>query len=118
MTTYLESELADLREKLLTMASHAGDAVSRAIKALVERDDEMARRVMADDVIVDRFEMEIDDLCIQLLSKAPLATDLRLITVVMKISGHLERISDEATTIARRTLELGLEPQLKSYVDI
>jgi len=118
MTTHLEYELADLKEKLLTMASHSGDAVSRAIKALVERDDEMARRVMADDVIVDRFEMEIDDLCIQLLSKAPLATDLRLITVVMKISGHLERISDEATTIARRTLELGLEPQLKAYVDI
>jgi phosphate transport system protein len=67
---------------------------------------------------VDQLEIEIDELSIQLLSKAPLATDLRLITMTMKISNHLERVSDEATTIARRSLELSLEPQLKPYVDI
>ncbi len=100
------------------MASHSESAVTRAIKALVERDDELARRVMQDDVIVDQFEIEIDELAIQLLSKAPLASDLRLITVAMKISHDLERVSDEATTIARRSLELSLEPQLKPYVDI
>ena len=53
-----------------------------------------------------------------LLSKAPLATDLRLITIAMKISHDLERVADEATTIARRALELSQEPQLKPYVDI
>ena len=73
---------------------------------------------MADDVIVDQLEIEIDELAIHLLSKAPLATDLRLITVAMKISHDLERVSDEATTIARRSLELSLEPQLKPYIDI
>jgi phosphate transport system protein len=118
MTIHFENELAGLKEKLLTMASHAEAAVAKAIKALVERDDELARRVMADDVIVDQLEIEIDELAIQLLSKAPLATDLRLITMTMKISNHLERVSDEATTIARRSLELSLEPQLKPYVDI
>jgi phosphate transport system protein len=118
MTIHFENELAGLKEKLLTMASHAESAVSKAIKALVERDDELARRVMADDVIVDQLEIEIDELSIQLLSKAPLATDLRLITMTMKISNHLERVSDEATTIARRSLELSMEPQLKPYVDI
>ncbi|MGD1086130.1 MAG: phosphate signaling complex protein PhoU, partial [Verrucomicrobiota bacterium] len=50
--------------------------------------------------------------------KAPLATDLRLITVAMKVSQNLERIGDEATTIARRALELNAEPQLNSYTDI
>ncbi|HSH96222.1 MAG TPA: phosphate signaling complex protein PhoU, partial [Roseimicrobium sp.] len=50
--------------------------------------------------------------------KAPLATDLRLITVAMKISRDLERVGDEATTIARRSIELNQEPQLKPYVDI
>src|SRR3984957_14056432 len=100
------------------MASHAESAVTMAINALTERDDELARRVMADDVIVDQLEIEIDELAIHLLSKAPLATDLRLITVAMKISHDLERVSDEATTIARRALELSLEPQLKPYVDI
>jgi len=118
MTIHFENELAGLKQKLLTMASHAERAVNKAIEALVERDDELARNVMADDVIVDQLEVEIDELAIQLLSKAPLATDLRLITVAMKISHDLERVSDEATTIARRSLELSLEPQLKPYVDI
>jgi phosphate transport system protein len=118
MTIYFDNELAGLKQKLLTMASHAERAVNKAIEALVERDDEVARNIMADDVIVDQLEVEIDELAIQLLSKAPLATDLRLITVAMKISHDLERVSDEATTIARRSLELSLEPQLKPYVDI
>jgi phosphate transport system protein len=118
MTIHFEHELVGLKEKLLTMASHAEGAVTKAIQALTERDDELARRVAADDVIVDQLEIEIDELSIQLLSKAPLATDLRLITVAMKISHNLERVSDEATTIARRSMELSLEPQLKPYVDI
>ena len=118
MTIHFENELAELKEKLLTMASHAEAAVTRSVKALTERDDELARKVMADDAIVDQLEIEIDELAIQLLSKAPLATDLRLITMTMKISNHLERVSDEATTIARRSLELSMEPQLKPYVDI
>src|ERR1700722_15797401 len=118
MTIHFESELAGLKEKLLTMASHAESAVNQAIKALVDRDDELARRVMADDAIVDQYEIEIDELSIHLLSQAPLAPDPRLITVAMKISHDLERVSDEATTIARRSLELSLEPQLKPYVDI
>jgi phosphate transport system protein len=118
MTIHFENELAGLKEKLLTMASHAEAAVTRAVRSLVERDDELARKVMADDVIVDQLEVEIDEQAIQLLSKAPLATDLRLITMTMKISNHLERVSDEATTICRRSLELSLEPQLKPYVDI
>ena len=113
-----DNELTGLKEKLLTMASYAESAVTMAINALTERDDELARRVMADDVIVDQLEIEIDELAIHLLSKAPLATDLRLITVAMKISHDLERVSDEATTIARRSLELSLEPQLKPYIDI
>lgn len=118
MTLHFEHELVELKEKLLTMASHAEGNVTRAVKALVDRDDELARRAMADDVIVDQFEIEIDELSIQLLSKAPLASDLRLITVAMKISHDLERVSDEATTIARRSLELSTEPQLKPYVDL
>lgn len=118
MTIHFEQELVELKEKLLTMASHAEGSVTRAVKALVDRDDELARRVMEDDVIVDQLEIEIDELCIQLLSKAPLASDLRLITVAMKISHDLERVSDEATTIARRSLELSAEPQLKPYVDL
>jgi phosphate transport system protein len=100
------------------MASHAEAAVNRAMRALVERDDDLARSVEADDTILDRLEIEIDEMSIQLLSKAPLATDLRLITVAMKISQDLERVGDEATTISRRSIDLSQEPQLKPYVDL
>ena len=117
MTHYTE-ELTKLKESLLAMASHAESAVTRAIRALVERDDAIARKVEEDDNILDRFEIEIDDMAIHLLTKAPLATELRLITVAMKISQNLERVGDEAVTIARRALELNTEPQLKPYVDL
>lgn len=118
MTTPLDKELTELKEKLLTMASHASIAVRNAVKGLVDRDDDLARKVKEDDDILDRYEMEVDELCIVLLSRAPLATDLRLITMAMKISRDLERVGDEATTIARRSIELSTEPQLKPYVDI
>jgi len=115
---HLESELDQLKQRLMTMAGTAEQAVTQAIKALVDRDDDLARSVRERDSILDQLEMELDDSAIQLLSKAPLASDLRLITVVMKISQDLERIGDEATTISRRAIELSQEPQLKPYIDI
>jgi phosphate transport system protein len=116
--THFEEELGRLKENLLAMASHAESAVARAMRALVERDDGLARQVIDDDSVLDQFEIEIDDLAIHLLAKAPLASDLRLITVAMKISQNLERVGDEAVSIARRAIELGREPQLKPYVDL
>jgi len=115
---HLESELDQLKQRLLTMAGTAEQAVTQAIKALLDRDDDLARDVRERDSILDQLEMELDESAIQLLSKAPLASDLRLITVVMKISRDLERIGDEATTISRRAIELSQEPQLKPYIDI
>lgn len=116
--SHFEQELAALKEKLLTMASLAEAAVNKAIQALVDRDDDLARVVEEEDNRLDKLEIELDDMAISLLSKAPLASDLRLITVAMKISHDLERVGDEATTIARRSRELSQEPQLKPYIDI
>jgi phosphate transport system protein len=118
MSTHFEQELTELKDTLLTMASHASTAVNNAIRALVERDDDLARSVKEKDSVLDDLEMQIDDMAIALLAKAPLARDLRLIAVAMKISHDLERVGDEATTIARRSIELSQEPQLKPYVDI
>jgi phosphate transport system protein len=100
------------------MASHAETAVRTGVEALVNRNDELAERVKIGDQVIDRFEVEIDDLAIHLLSKAPLATSLRLITVAMKVSQNLERVGDEATKIAKRVLDLNREPPLKLAVDI
>jgi phosphate transport system protein len=116
--THFTEEMSKLKETLLAMSSHAESAVTSAMRALVERDDAEANRVIDDDTILDQFEIEVDDVAIHLLAKAPLATDLRLITVAMKISQNLERVGDEAVSIAKRALDLSREPQLKPYVDL
>jgi phosphate transport system protein len=116
--THYNEEMKQLKESLLAMASHSESALTRAMRALVERDDQLAQAVIDDDNIIDQFEVEIDDIAIHLLAKAPVATDLRLTTAAMKISQNLERVGDSAVTIARRAIELGTEPQLKPYVDL
>jgi phosphate transport system protein len=118
MQTHFEKELSDLKARLLTMASHAETALNRAVQALVQRDYELAVQVRENDVVLDRFEIEIDEMAIQLLAKAPLASDLRLITVAMKISQNLERIGDEAAKIANRARDLSQEAPLKQSSDI
>jgi len=113
-----DQELSELKEKLLTMASHAESGVRRAVEALVKRDYDLALLVQADDTVIDRFELEVDDLAVKLLMQAPRADNVRLITVAMKISQNLERVGDETTTVARRVQELCQELPLKVVVDI
>src|SRR5258707_4410458 len=115
---HFEQELAGLKDMLLTMASHAETAVRHAVEALMTRNEALARDVKQNDDVIDRFEVEVDELAIQLLAKAPLASDLRLITVAMKISQNLERVGDEASKIAKRARDLSQEPPLKVVVDI
>jgi phosphate transport system protein len=111
-------DLAALKEKLLTMSSHAEASVRNAVEALGKRDYDLALRVQADDTVIDRFEVEVDDLAIRLLTQTPSPHDLRLITVAMKIAQNLERVGDETTTIARRVQELCRDAPLKVVVDI
>jgi phosphate transport system protein len=118
MQNHFQQELNELKETLLRMGGQAEVSVNKAVKALVSRDDALAEEAIQMDEDIDRLEMEIDERAIRLLSKAPLASDLRLITVAMKGGHDLERVGDEATTIARRTLELNAEPELKPATDI
>src|SRR3989454_825426 len=99
MLHHFDTELDSLKQKLLAMASHAETAINDAMRALLERNHDLAIQVKANDKVLDQFEIEIDDLAIHLLAKAPLASDLRLITVAMKISQNLERVGDEAAKI-------------------
>jgi phosphate transport system protein len=118
MESHNEISLELLKQKLLTMASYAETAVNEALQALQQRDVELARRVKEKDRAIDQFEVEIDDLVIQLLTKAPLASNLRLVTITMKISQDLERVGDEATKIAKRARDLAQEPPLKIVLDL
>ena len=118
MENYFEAGIENLRQKLLLMASRAETAVNESVQALMQRNHDLALRVKADDDVIDRFEVEIDELAIQLLTKAPLASNLRLVTVAMKISQNLERIGDEATKIAKRARDLSQEPPVKVTLDL
>src|SRR5436305_9668813 len=114
----IDMDLDQLKQKLLTMASHAEIAVNEALRALIERDYELALRVKESDSVIDHLEVEIDEMAIHLLAKAPLASDLRLVTVAMKISQNLERVGDEATKISKRARDLSQEPPIKVTVDL
>lgn len=116
--THFEQDLAALRNSLLLMASHAESAVRQSVEAVVSRDYDLALRVREADGVIDRYEVEVDEMAIGLLAKAPLAGDLRLIAVTMKISQNLERVGDEATKIAKRARDLSQEPPLKRLVPI
>ena len=119
MERHFGNDLEELKHKLLTMASLSESAVQDAVEAVLQRDEARVLAVKDRDVLIDRLEIEIDDLAISLLSRAPLASDLRLVTVAMKISQNLERVGDEATKIAKRAHDLNAEPPLrKNGVDI
>jgi phosphate transport system protein len=113
MDSHFEKQLDTIREHLLKMAGHTEAILNQAMQALIQRDSNLASKVKESDQIIDQFEVEIDDLVVQQLTKAPLATDLRLVTAALKISHNLERIGDEATQIAKRARELCLDPPIK-----
>jgi phosphate transport system protein len=112
-------QIANIRETLLMMASLADRNLSLAMRALVERDEKLADSVEAEDSQLDELEVSIDELVINhMATHAPVATDCRFMLVASKISSNLERIADQAVSIARRSKELNKEPLLKPLIDI
>lgn len=112
-------ELKELKEKLLYEAGLVEKAIDNAIRALVERDSNLAKNVIEEDVLVNSVEVEIDEFCLKLLAlRQPAARDLRFITTAIKINYDLERIGDMSVNICERVQELNQEPQLKPYIDL
>jgi phosphate transport system protein len=119
MQRHFDEELKALKEKILRMGALVEDQIRNAIKALVERDSDLARQVITNDHRVNAMDVEVDEDCLRLIAlHQPMARDLRFITTAMKISTELERMSDLAENISERALELNEEPQLKPYIDI
>lgn len=114
----IAADLENLKQQLLTMASHAESAVNHSMRAMLRRDDDLARRTREDDSVIDALEVEIDGSVLKLLGRRPGAFELRLLTTVSRIARELERVGDEATTISRRCIELGHEAPLKFQLDI
>lgn len=114
-----EAELARLREQILLMGAKVEKQVKSAVDALVTRDSILARKIIASDREINRLELQVDGLCLQILARRqPVASDLRFITIAMKLVTDLERIGDLGVNIAERVLELNEEPPLKPYVDL
>jgi phosphate transport system protein len=114
-----EAELRRLRERILLLGAKVEQAIADAVRSLVERDSELARRTIAGDSEIDRLEVETDGLCLQILARRqPVASDLRFLTIALKLVTDLERIGDLAVNVSERAIELNEEPPLKPYVDL
>ncbi|MFH1901946.1 MAG: phosphate signaling complex protein PhoU [Candidatus Omnitrophota bacterium] len=119
MQRHFDEELEKLKEKILKMSSLVEKAIHLSIKALVDRESELAQQIIKSDDQVNMLEIEIDDFSLKLLAlRQPQAGDLRLITSIMKINNDLERIGDLAVNIAERTIELLKFPIVKPLIDI
>lgn len=102
-----DQAISTLRGEVLSMAAKARHNLERAVRALMERNTELANAAIADDDEVDDSERKIDQLGMEILVRFhPMASDLRLVVSSMKISMNLERISDHATNIAKRAKKL------------
>jgi phosphate transport system protein len=114
-----DEELVRLNGLVLQMGSLVEMAIKNSVQSIVERDNELARKVIDGDHQVNTLDIEIDEESIRLIAlRQPKAGDLRLITTAMKITADLERMGDLAVNIAQRAIELNKEPVLKEYIDI
>jgi phosphate transport system protein len=108
-----DEALASLRNNVLTMAGLSERSLDRAIKGLLQRDDNLCANAIADDEEIDQLEKQIDKDGVDLLLRfQPVASDLRRVVSAMKLSPNIERIGDQATNIARRARKLNQHPPL------
>ncbi|MDF1551575.1 MAG: phosphate signaling complex protein PhoU [Deferrisomatales bacterium] len=112
-------ELEQLREMVLRMGGHVETAIAEAMRALVERDPDLARKCIGEDHAVNKMEVDIDELCVSILARRqPAAEDLRLLISGLKTSTDLERIGDLTVNMCERTLDLLEVPPLKPLIDL
>jgi len=108
-----DESLAALRNNVLMMAGLTERSLERAMKGLVDRNDDVCANAIADDEEIDQLEKQIDKDGVDILLRfQPVASDLRRVVSAMKLSSNLERMADQATTIARRARKLNRHPPL------
>ena len=119
MHRHFDRDIDELKDLLLRMGAMVEDTIARSIRAMTERDSELAESVIASDDGVDRMELLIDQKTIELIAKMqPTAVDLRFVASIMKITPELERIADLAQDVCERVVELNGEPALKPAVEV
>lgn len=102
-----ESELSQLRERLLLMGARVEEMMTASRRAFEARDAELAKATIRNDHQIDQLEVELDELCLQVLARRqPVASDLRFITATLKLVTDLERIGDLCVNMCERVVEL------------
>ena len=115
----IEDNLNQIRDRLLLMGGAAEKAIMLSMRALEERDSDLAQRVIVEDDVVDRLETEVDQMCVDVLVlKQPAASDLRFVVSVARTAPMVERIADHAVNIAKHTLTLNGQPELTLDLDL
>lgn len=119
MQRHFDDELTGLKTDILKMGAMVEEAIYKSVEALKHLNAEEAKRVVADDKLIDELELKIEEKSLDLLAlQQPMAVDLRFISMAMKITNELERMADLAVDIAQRVLELVDKPLLKPLIDI
>ena len=105
----LQRKIDKLKKLVLELGTEVEENVKLAVKALGQRDAELAGRVVDRDRAIDRMEIDLEEECLEVIAlHQPVATDLRFIVGILKINQDLERIGDMAANIARIAIDLGL----------
>ena len=114
-----QQQLVALKDKLLAMAALSQQALEFSVEAYLSRDIGLSNHVQEIEAAINAAETSVDEMAYDLLAKEqPMAIDLRFILSVIKINGDLERIGDQSTNIASRTISLGSLPSISLPVDI
>ena len=114
-----DRHLHELQDDLLVMGSMVEKALERSMESLKNRNLEMARLVIEDDVKINQKRFDIEEKCVELIAtQQPMASDLRVIIAVLNIIVDLERIADHAEGNAKIAVMIGNEPPLKPLIDL
>ena len=118
MSKHLQRDIDLLRKEIMIIASMAEQATNKALLALLDRRIELAEEVIAEDEMIDRKEVHIEEEGLKVLAlHQPVATDLRFIITVIKVNNDLERIGDLAANIAKRAIYLSRRDALQVSLD-
>jgi phosphate transport system protein len=119
MTLQKEHDIEKLKEHILKMGAFVEEAIRKSIKALVERDRDLAISVIDGDAIVNNYDVEIEEECIRFLAIwQPTGSNLMIVTTAIKIITDLERMGDLAVDTCERAVEMLDEPPLKPFIDL
>jgi phosphate transport system protein len=119
MSVHLQREIEQVKKNILALCAIVEDQVLAAVRAMLDRDTELAQGVQKRDQDIDRREVEIEEECLKVLALyQPVAVDLRFIVAALKINNDLERIGDLAVNIARKAVSFAAEPPVQIGFDI